>query len=321
MTDKPVGVVGLGLLGRGIATCLLAHGHRVIAYSRSESTRTDAREHIAESLTEMAERAALQSPELSNWQDRYCDADSLDALADCRFVIESIVEDLDVKQHVFDELEQVVGPDVPIASNTSAMPISILQQWRVRPERFVGMHWGEPAHILRFLEIIRGEQTADAAFDATVELAYSLGKEPSLVQKDVRGFITNRLMYAMLREAFHLLETGVADVETIDRSFRNDWGWWSTIAGPFRFMDLTGIAAYAAVMRDLLPELSNQTTVPVTIQNLVDAGADGVNNGRGFYEYTEAESRHWQQTWTQFTWDIRELAEKHVPTKRAERMR
>lgn len=307
-----VGVVGLGLLGRGIAACLLGHGFRVIACDREAASHDVARQHIAKALTQLTEHGST-SAAMQDWQQRYTDTTDMAVLADCGFVIESIHEDLNAKHEVFEQVEAVISPATPVGSNTSAIPISLLQQGRRHPQRFVGMHWGEPAHILRFLEIIRGEQTADAAFDATVKLAEALGKEPSLVQRDVRGFITNRLMYAMIREAFYLLETGVADAQTIDRSFRNDIGWWATLAGPFRWMDLTGISSYAAVMSELLPELCNSGEVPQTLQRMVDNGARGMDNGHGFYDYDADTAEHWRQTWMAFTWDIKALADKHTP--------
>src|SRR6185369_4846559 len=115
----------------------------------------------------------------------------------------------------------------PIGSNTSALPISVLQKARKNPERFVGMHWAEPCHLTQFLEVVRGEKTDDATVKATVALGKAAGKEPSLVNKDVEGFIVNRIGYAMYREAFWLLENGVADVETIDTSFRNAMSVWA----------------------------------------------------------------------------------------------
>lgn len=307
---KTVGVVGLGLLGRGIVACLLGRGFQVIAYTRQEATRREARPHIETALQELEQHG---SPPPTDWRQRYVEVQSLRELAPADFVIESIVEDEAIKAQLFDEIEEYIGTQIPIGSNTSALPISILQQGRRHPERFVGMHWGEPCHILRFLEIIRGPQTSDAAFEATVALARAAGKEPSLVEKDVRGFITNRLFYAMLREALHLLESGVADAQTIDRSFRNDMGWWATIAGPFRWMDLTGIPAYAAVMEGLFPELSNADAVPRIMQDIVASGAKGIANCQGFYEYAPEQAKAWEKTWHDFTWDIRSLADKYVP--------
>src|SRR5262249_16795923 len=153
--------------------------------------------------------------------------DSLRGFAACSFVIESVFEDYTVKQQVFEELEEVVGADVPIASNASALPISLLQSARSHPQRFLGMHWAEPAYVTRFLELIRGEHSSDDVMLAASTLGQRCGKEPCVVRKDVPGFIVNRLAYAMYREAVHLLETGVADVDTIDRAFRNACGLWA----------------------------------------------------------------------------------------------
>lgn len=318
MEVKTIGLVGLGLLGRGIAASLLGHGQRVVAYSRDAELRPLAREHIPSALAEMEQHGYDHAGD--NWEGRYAEAQSLDELREVDLIIESITEDANAKAGLFAELEEVVCADTTICSNTSAIPISVMQRSLRHPERFVGMHWGEPCHILRFMEIIKGEKTSDAAFEAARVLAERLGKEPSLVQKDIRGFVTNRLFYAMLREALFLLESGVADVETIDRSFRNDMGWWSTLAGPFRFMDLSGGApAYALVAKDLFPQLCNQTELPEVLKALAESGATGVANGRGFYEYSEAEAKVWEQKWHDFTWDVKGLADKHLPLSEKER--
>ena len=312
MAVDTIGLVGLGLLGRGIAAALLGHGLRVIAYSRDAELRPLAREHIPSALAEMARHGRPHAGD--DWEDRYIEAQSLEALRSVDLVIESVTEELGAKREVFAALEETVGPDVPICSNTSAIPISTMQLGLRHPERFVGMHWGEPCHILRFMEIIRGEKTSDAAFEAARVLAERLGKEPSLVQKDIRGFVTNRLFYAMLREALYLLQSGVADVETIDRSFRNDMGWWATLAGPFRFMDLSGGApAYALVAKDLFPQLCNETELPNLLKTLAESGATGVVNGRGFYDYSPEDAAEWEKKWHDFTWEIKAVAEKYLP--------
>ncbi len=186
MKARTVGVVGLGLLGRGIAACLLGHGFHVIAFTRRETTHAEARRYIERAIGDLIQRAGF-APELSDqWTQRYDAVTSLEPLADAEFVIESVIEDMDVKQAVFDQLEALVAADVPIASNTSSLPITHLQRGRVHPERFLGMHWAEPAHVTRFMELVRGEQTSDAAFGAVAELARQMGKDPSLVEKDVQ---------------------------------------------------------------------------------------------------------------------------------------
>jgi len=308
-----IGVEGLGLLGRGIATCLVAHGKRVVAHTRSETTRREARKHVAASLREFVERGGLPSSLLDEWPARYVEAASIDEFAGCDFVIESVIEDLDAKRQTFDAIEAAVGDTVPIASNTSALPISLLQQDRRRPERFIGMHWAEPCHLTRFLEVIRGDRTNDVTAEAAMTLGRAAGKDPALVRKDVAGFIVNRLGYAMYREAFWLLENGVADVETIDRSFRNAISVWANIAGPFRWMDLTGLPAYAAVMERLFPELSTATSVPEAMRTLIESGAEGISNGRGFYSYTPDEAERWERRLVENVWRVRAMTEDLLP--------
>ena len=304
---QTVGIAGLGLLGRGIAACLLSANFRVIGYDRAEPTRAETHKHIAGAIDDLVRRGGMPAPLRDEWPTRYVEAKSVAELAPCDFVIESIFEDLDAKVKLFDEIEAVVGPTVPIASNTSALPISTLQRGRKHPERFVGTHWAEPCHLTRFLEVIRGEQTNDTTADAAMELAKRAGKDPSLVKKDVEGFIVNRMGYAIYREAFWLLENGVADVETIDRSFRNAICVFANIAGPFRWMDLSGIPAYAAVMKRLWPQLSNATEVPETMRRVVESGAKGISNGRGFYQYTPEEAERWERVLIENVWRVRDL--------------
>lgn len=307
MEANTVGVAGLGLLGRGIVACLLANGFRVVGYDQNPETRTAARAYVRTAIDDLVRRGGLPSALIEQWPNDYHEAQSVSAFAECGFVIESIFEDLNAKQSLFDQIESVVGPSVPIASNTSTLPISILQQGRKHPQRFIGTHWAEPCHLTRFLEVIRGQQTDDATADAAMALARRAGKDPSLVRKDVEGFIVNRIGYAIYREAFWLLENGVADIETIDRAFRNATSVWANIAGPFRWMDLTGIPAYAAVMKRLWPQLSCATEVPELMRNLVDSGAKGISNGRGFYNYTPEEAEEWERRLIDNVWEVREM--------------
>ncbi|MCG8587310.1 MAG: 3-hydroxyacyl-CoA dehydrogenase family protein [Pirellulales bacterium] len=308
MTIECVGVVGLGLLGRGIAACLLGHGMRVVGYARSEESQSAALRSIEAGIEEMIEFAGFDPSLRETWRERYTAADTFKPLVDCTFVIESVVEDAEVKQVVFDSIEMVVDASTTIASNTSAIPIGRLQANRRCPERFIGMHWAEPAHATSFLELIRGEQTSDRTMHLATALARRIGKDPSVLQKDVPGFIVNRIAYAMYREALHLLESGVADVETIDRSFRNACGLWATMCGPFRWMDLTGgPALYARAMSQVLGDLNNSSELPEPIRLLSGESACGIANGRGFYSYTPRESEHWEAMFRAHAWKVRAM--------------
>lgn len=312
MKDRTIGVAGLGLLGRGIAACCLSHGFRVVGYSRRETTHADALDYIDQAIRDLVERAGFPPQIIDDWRTRFEPTTDLAAFAGCEFVVESVVEDLEAKRAVFDAIEDVVGENVTVASNTSAIPISMLQQDRRHPERFLGMHWAEPAHATRFLEIIRGEKTSDVAFESTARLARLFGKEPSLVEKDVPAFVVNRIGYAMYREALHILESGIADVETIDRSCRNAFGLWATICGPFRWIDISGgPALYAHALEGVLPSLSTSSELPRTLRKLMEDGARGSLNGRGFYDYDEDEARRWDELYREHAWRVRALQDEY----------
>jgi 3-hydroxybutyryl-CoA dehydrogenase len=309
--ESTVGIAGLGLLGRGIATCLLANGCSVVGYNRTAKRAKAAVDHVGSALDELVRRRVMPRAKVKDWRERFRLVRSPEEMGSCGFVIESVKEDLGLKREIFAAVEGCVGPDAVIASNTSSIPITVLQQGRKNPARMIGMHWGEPAEITRYLEIIPGARTSKEAIEAARRLGERCGKEPSILNVDIRGFVSNRMMYAMMREAFNLVESGVADLETVDRSFRNDIGWWATIAGPFRWMDLTGIPAYQAVMEGLLPQLSNSKKVPETMRRVVESGATGISNAKGFYKYDKRGAKEWERVWVDFTYDLRKLVEKY----------
>jgi 3-hydroxybutyryl-CoA dehydrogenase len=232
-------------------------------------------------------------------------------LKPCGLVIECTLESLEIKKSVYQKIESCIKEDAILTSNTSAIPISVLQKQTAHPQRFLGLHWAEPSHTTRFLEIICGEQSDVKKGEYLYKIAHAWGKEPTLVRKDIRGFISNRLMYAMYREAFHLVENGYASVEDVDRACRNNAGYWMTLMGVFRWMDMTGVPAYHTVLKDLFPTLSNATGVPKLIDDIVQSGGRGVANAHGFYEYTKEEARLWEQTFKEFSYEIRKLALKY----------
>ena len=309
-SETPAGLVGVGLMGTSIAACLLIAGHTVAAVEVDARKRRRARSAVL-ALLKGAKNEKLLNGDPSKIIKRLAVSGDYSALAGSRIVIESTVEDLTTKRQVIGKVERAVEPETIIGSNTSAIPITKLQKGARHPERILGIHWGEPAHVLRFMEIICGKNTLPIYAERAMALARHWGKEPSLVRRDIRGFITNRVMYAMLREAFHLVESGYATIADVDRSLRNDYGYWMTFAGPFRYMDLTGVPAYAAVMRDLFPELDCSKKVPRLMKKLVKSGARGVANAKGFYRYTPAQARRWEELFLKFSYEIRALAQKY----------
>jgi 3-hydroxybutyryl-CoA dehydrogenase len=317
MKFDSVGIVGLGFLGRGIAASLLSVGLRVIAVEKQLQALVEARRYIETALSEIVSHGGMSAQDAAMWTERYSASGSLADLKGCSFVIESVTEDLAVKRSLFDELESIVAADVPIASNTSALPITLLQEGRKHPSRFLGMHWAEPAYATRFLEIIRGDHTSDTAINAAIELGRVAGKEPCIVQQDIPGFIANRLGYAMYREAANLLELGVADVETIDRAFCNAFGPWASLCGPFRWIDITGgPELYAKAMTGVLPTLSAGPEVPSSFLEKRERGERGAINGRGFYTYQDGDAERWQKLQHEHAWEIRRLQDHSHPLRK-----
>jgi len=306
----PVGVVGLGLMGCSITTCMLMAGHPVIAIAPVPDDLKHAKNRISDHLRRSRKEGLITSPPGHYFKSLKITED-YGQLKDCQLVIECTLENLDIKRSVFEKIENVIRTDAFLTSNTSAIPISILQKQTRYPKRFYGLHWMEPSHTTRFLEVICGDQSDVSGGEYLSELSQRWGKEPTLVRKDIRGFITNRLMYALYREAFYLVENGYATVEDVDRACRNVPGYWMTLVGPFRWMDLTGVPAYHAVMKDLFPTLNNQTEVPKLIDDIVKAGGKGVANAHGFHDYTEEEAKLWEETYKEFSFDVRKLALKY----------
>lgn len=309
-SEIPVAVVGLGLMGCSITTCLLMAGHPVVAIAPISGDLNHAESRITHHLEKTKEQGLInEDPEF--YLKRLVISMDYAKLKPCRLVIECTLEDQEIKKSVYEKVEAVIDNDALLVSNTSAIPITILQKLTKHPSRFFGLHWAEPSHTSRFLEVICGDLSDIKGGEYLYALSHMWGKEPILVRKDIRGFITNRLMYAMYREAFYLVENGYATVEDVDRSCRNNAGNFMTLVGVFGWMDLTGVAAYHNVMKDLFPTLCNSTEVPKLIDDIVKAGGRGISNGKGFYNYTPEEMKLWEETFTDFSFDIRKLALKY----------
>ncbi|MEN8191424.1 MAG: 3-hydroxyacyl-CoA dehydrogenase family protein [Bacteroidota bacterium] len=299
-----IGLIGLGLMGQGIASCLVRYGFNVIAYSRTSTREGETLNHISRSFKKLLKRNLVSESEIDDWEKRFKYVNSLEELKGSEFVIETVGESLELKTKIYKTIESVIDRDVVIATNTSGISLSLLQKGLINKKRFIGMHWGEPAEITRYLELSRAEETNDFSVDIAVKIGDRCGKQPTVLNYDIPGLISNRLMYAMIREAMHIVESGVADIETVDRSFRNDIGWWATLCGPFRWMDITGLPIYAKVMEGLFPQLSDQKELPKLMQ-------EKVNTKSKFYDYSDKGEEEWEETWTDFTHDISKLVKKY----------
>lgn len=305
--DISIGIVGLGLMGSSIVASLLALGYPVKAIAPIHGEKEVGYRRIKEHLSLCGKFGILQAGieeylSLLTVSAEYAD------LQGCSLVVECIVENLSVKDTVFKKIAEATDKPTILASNTSAIPISILQQAVPHPERFIGIHWAEPAYATRFLEIICGNDTDQHTTDRVYAMALRWGKEPTVIRKDIRGFITNRLMYAVYREIMHLVQKGDTSFEDADKSFRYDAGSWMTLMGVFRRMDYIGLKDFYVACNNIFPSLSNTEGISPQMQRIVDAHSRGVQNGKGFYNYTKREADAWIEAFSEFNKDIYQLA-------------
>lgn len=305
-----VGVVGLGFMGCSISTCLLIAGHSVVAVAPTPVDLETAEKHIHEHLALAFEKGVCQEQPAYYFKNLTI-TEEYYLLRDVQLIIETVTENAAIKMQVYKIIENVVADQTIITSNTSAISITTLQKELRLPNRFFGLHWGVPAHTAPSVEIICGDASDQKQAEWLYKLSHCWGKEAMLLRKDIPGFLRNRLSYALYREAFYLVENGYASIEDVDRACCYGPGNWASFVGCFRWMDLTGVQAYHAVMKDLFPTLHNGTEVPTLIDNTIKSGGQGLRNGNGFYQYTPEEARLWQQTHQEFVYDLRQLRQKY----------
>jgi 3-hydroxybutyryl-CoA dehydrogenase/5-formyl-3-hydroxy-2-methylpyridine 4-carboxylate dehydrogenase len=212
--------------------------------------------------------------------------DMAQALTGADFVAETLPEKLDVKTAFLSEAEKHVSVNTIFASNTSGIPITNIQKACQKPDRVVGMHWSNPPHLIPVIEVIKGAQTADAVVEATKRICERIEMIPVLVKRDVPGFVENRILYAIMREAVHLYEQGIASAEDIDTVTKWGIGYKLAVIGPLELLDVAGLDIYHSVGSYLNRDLSNADDVSQVIKDHVARGELGIKTGKGLFQYT-----------------------------------
>lgn len=219
------------------------------------------------------------------------EADLGRAAGDADLIVEAVPEKLELKQKVFADIERVAGPAAILASNTSGIPITRLQEGIARKARLVGMHWSNPPHVIPMVELIAGAHTERAIVERMREIVESCGLIPVIVDKDVPGFVHNRLLYAILREAVSLVEKGVVSPAELDKCFKWGLGLKLAVIGPMELLDVAGLDIYEAVAGYLNRDLENSGGVPGYISAKTRSKNLGIKTGSGIFDYTPEKIR------------------------------
>ncbi|MGK8198497.1 3-hydroxyacyl-CoA dehydrogenase family protein [Burkholderia cepacia] len=287
MANEVIGVVGGGLMGVGIATkCALA-GLKTTIIETDRARIADLRGSAADILSELVEAQIITHAKGSKTLGSLHVSAELPDLAGSDIVIEAIPEILSRKQAIFAQLEGIVSPHGVIASNTSSFPPNALCEHMVHKERFVIAHFWNPPHVIPLVEVVPGTQTQTTVINQLVEMLEHIGSEPVVLKTAIPGFIGNRLQFAMLREALHIVRTGAATPETVDAVMKASLGRRYSMMGPIEGADLGGLNTFLSIASHLMPQLAKDECGLDLLREHTEKGELGVSTGRGFYTWDE----------------------------------
>jgi 3-hydroxybutyryl-CoA dehydrogenase len=284
MAIERLGIVGSGIMGSGIAEVAAKAGSTVVLRSRKQESADAMVAALGKSLAKQVSRGKLDEAEAEAVQGRVSATADLEALADCDMVIESVVEDLDVKKQLFVELDRIVKGGAILATNTSTLPVVEMAVETGRPERVIGVHFFNPAPAMSLVEVVRTLLSSDETVAEAVAFAEACGKGPVVVE-DRAGFIVNALLFPYLNNAVRMLENRTASRDDIDAAMKGGCGF---PMGPLALLDLVGLDTSVAILDALYVEFRdpNYAAVPL-LRRMVAAGQLGRKSGLGFYDYAK----------------------------------
>ncbi len=282
-----VAVVGAGLMGHGIAQAYAQEGYQVALTDAAKPVLAGAKTRMKANLETLAEEGLISRDEVEKTLDRVVPVEELEkTVRDADFVTEAVIEDLDLKRGLFQEMDRYCRPESIISSNTSSFPMTQISEGMARPERAIVTHWMNPPYLVPLVEVVPGEKTSEETYRTAHELLTRVKKVPVKVRKEIIGFIINRVQTAMNREVYYLLEQGVATAEDLDRAVVTSLGFRLATQGPLQVRDLAGLDVTYKVDQTLLGELCSSTEPSKLLGEMVSRGELGAKTGKGFFEYT-----------------------------------
>lgn len=283
--NEKIAIVGSGLMGHGIAQIFAAAGHPVLLIDPNEASLETVPDRIRNNLDLMRSHGVTFDDKVDIILGRVTFATELSAAAGPDFtadyVIEAVFEDMGLKQQVFADLDAVCPPETILCSNTSVMSITEIASKSTRRERIVGTHFWNPPYLMPLVEVVKAADSKQAAVDATYDLLQRVGKHPVKVNKDVPGFVANRLQHALWREAFAIIDEGIADAATVDECVRYGPGLRWPILGPVENADMVGLDLTKAIHDYILPHINAAPTPSAKLLELVEKGELGFKSGSG----------------------------------------
>ncbi len=283
---KQIAVIGAGTMGHGIAQLFASAGLAVSLTDQSPELLAAALERIASSLQTFLEHDLILQDEIAATLQRINQVEGLaEAVGPADFIVEAVSESIEVKHAVLSATELHCRPDAIITSTTSSFRARDLAPALAHPERFLVTHYWNPPTIIPIVEVVPGEETRAQVVESTMNLLREVGKLPALINKDVPGFVGNRLQHALRREAIAIVAEGIATPQDVDLIAKNSFGLRLPVVGPLETVDLGGLDLTLAIQAYLLPELNRSTRPLPLVQEMVDRGELGVKTGKGFYEW------------------------------------
>ena len=282
-----IAVIGAGLMGHGIAQEFASAGFSVYLHDITEEQLTTAGMLIEQNLALLAEHDVVDKSDIPDIMQRVNTTHELAAATEnADFVIEAVTENLPLKQQIFEKLDNLCQPHTILASNTTALMPSQIGVNTNRQDRVLNAHYFNPPYLIPLVELIRSPATSDETVSITYNLLKRIGKTPAIIEKEALGFVGPRLQAALIREAFAIVEQGIASVETVDLVVRNSFGRRLGVAGPFEVFELAGWDLVLAAFEELYKDLNSSSEINPLLREMVDSDKLGVKSGEGFYQWT-----------------------------------
>ena len=283
-----IAVIGAGLMGHGIAQEFASAGYHVRLHDVTDEHLQTARTQIEKNLGVLAENAIIEKGSIPSTLQRIQTATELATVAEnADFVVEAVTENLPLKQQIFEELDAICPPHTILASNTTALMPSQIGINAKRKDKILNTHYFNPPYLIPLVELIRSPDTSDETVSVAFELLTAIGKTPAIIEKEALGFVGPRLQAALIREAFAIVERGIASAETVDLVVRNSFGRRLSVAGPFEVFELAGWDLVLAAFEELYKDLNSSADINPLLQQMVESGKLGVKSKEGFYEWTD----------------------------------